>query len=312
MLEHTIRAMNTDCLLMVHVKGEKSAGEAALARAAARVAEYEQRFSRFLPESDLTHLNEDPGGSVRVSAELVALLARAFEYSRVTDGVFEPLVLEALEALGYDRSFEKVPARVDAQSALTSRTAHWASVRVDPVLGVVSRPLGARIDLGGVAKGAAADAAMAELASFPGALVDLGGDVRTHGRPDDAGGWVLAVDDPFGAQGDSLDYVRLRDGAIATSSVLKRQWRRNGGTAHHIIDPRTGRPAFSGAVQCTAIADTAEHADVAAKVGLILGAGSLSEDGAVGRALGLRGMAWVAADGGYHTTPGWRSHAVGS
>jgi thiamine biosynthesis lipoprotein len=80
---------------------------------------------------------------------------------------------------------------------------------------------------------------------------------------------------------------------------------------HHIIDPRTGQPAFSGAVQCTAIADTAEHADVAAKVGLILGVGSLSEDDEMSRALGLRGMAWVAADGGYQSTPGWRSHVVG-
>jgi hypothetical protein len=64
-------------------------------------------------------------------------------------------------------------------------------------------------------------------------------------------------------------------------------------------------------VQCTAIADTAEHADVAAKVGLILGVGSLLEDGEMSRALGLRGMAWVTADGGYLCTEGWRSYVLG-
>jgi thiamine biosynthesis lipoprotein len=313
MLRYTMRAMNTDCLLILNLDGrdDERAGQMALARAAARVQEYERTFSRFLPESDLSRLNEGPSTQVRVSAEFAALLARALGYARVTEGVFDPLVLQELETLGYDRSFEEVPSRVHAGLAVASRPVHWALVDVDPVLGVVSRPIGARIDLGGVAKGAAADAAMAKLASFLGALVDLGGDVRVHGKPDDADGWVVAVDNPIDPPLASLDYVELRDGAIATSSVSKRQWTRNGRTMHHIIDPRTGQPAFSGVVQCTAIADTGEHADVAAKVGLILGVGSLSEDDEMSRALGLRGIAWVTADGGYQSTLGWRSYVVG-
>jgi len=224
--------------------------------------------------------------------------------------VFDPLVLQELETLGYDRSFEEVSSRVHTALALATRPVHWALVQVDPALGVVTRPLGARIDLGGVAKGAAADAAMAELASFPGALVDLGGDIRVHGEPDDADSWVVAVDDPTRPLLASLDYLKLRDGAVATSSISKRRWTRNGSTVHHIIDPRTGGPALSGVVQCTAIADTGEHADVAAKVGLILGVGSLSEDDEMSRALGLRGMAWVTAEGGYQSTLGWRSYVV--
>jgi thiamine biosynthesis lipoprotein len=313
MLSHIMRAMNTDCLLALHVNGgdDEYAGQVALMRAAARVEEYERTFSRFLPDSDLSRLNEDPSTQVRVSAGFAALLGRAVGYARVTGGVFDPLVLQELETLGYDRSFEEVPSRAHTRLALAARPVHWTLVQVDPALGVVNRPLGARIDLGGVAKGAAADAAMAELASFPGALVDLGGDIRVHGEPDDADSWVVAVDDPANPLLASLDYLKLRDGAVATSSVGKRQWTRNGRTVHHIIDPRTGQPAFSGVVQCTVIADTAEHADVAAKVGLILGVGSLSEDDDMGRALGLRGMAWVTADGGYQSTLGWRSYVVG-
>lgn len=312
MLRHTMRAMNTDCLLTLHVndKNDERAGQAALMRAAARVEEYERTFSRFLPDSDLSRLNEGPSTRVQVSAEFAALLGRAVGYARVTGGVFDPLVLQELETLGYDRSFEEVPSRVHTGLALASRPVHWTLVQVDPALGVVTRPLGARIDLGGVAKGAAADAAMAELAPFPGALVDLGGDIRVHGEPDDADSWVVAVDDPTNPLLASLDYLKLRDGAVATSSVSKRQWTRNGSMVHHIIDPRTGQPAFSGVVQCTAIADTGEHADVAAKVGLILGVGSLSEDDEMSRALGLRGVAWVTAEGGYQSTLGWRSYVV--
>ena len=313
MLHYSTRAMNTDCLLILRVgeANDERAGRAALARAAARVDEYEQTFSRFRPGSSLSRLNEDPSDWVQVSSEFAALLARALEYARLTGGVFDPMVLDDLEALGYDRTFEEVSSGVRTRLPVAAIRTRWTLVQVDACRGFVTRPPGARIDLGGVAKGAAADAAMAELTSFPGALIDLGGDIRAHGQPDDAEGWIVAVDEPAGPHVASLDYVKLRGGAVATSSVRKRRWLRNGRTVHHIIDPRSGQPASSGVVQCTAIADTAEHADVAAKVGLILGVGSLLEDDEASCALGLRGVAWVTADGGYRCTPGWRSYAVG-
>jgi thiamine biosynthesis lipoprotein len=310
MIEKRLWAMNTDCLLMLSTIDE-AAGWAALARAAARVDEYERAFSRFLPASDLSRLNEGLSNRVRVSAELAALLERAIEYARLTDGVFDPLVLGDLEALGYDRTFEEVHSGVRGGPAVATVALDWTRVHVDAARRLVTRPPGARIDLGGVAKGAAADAAMAELVVFPGALVDLGGDIRARGRPDDADGWIVAVDDPASPYVESLDYLELRDGAVATSSVRKRQWTRDGRTVHHIIDPHSGQPASSGVVQCTAIADSAEHADVAAKVGLILGAGSPAQDSEMGRALGLRAIAWVAADGDYQRTPEWGTYALG-
>ena len=313
MLRYSMRAMNTDCLLILHANGasDKRAGSAALIRAAARVKEYERTFSRFQPGSGLSRLNKGPSDRVQVSADLAALLTRALEYARVTGGVFDPLVLGDIEALGYDRTFEEVSSRGHSPLPVAARArTPWTMVQVDAALGVVTRPPGARVDLGGVAKGAAADAALAELGSFPGALIDLGGDIRAHGQPDDADGWIVAVDEPASQPVTSLDYLKLRDGGVATSSVARRRWTRNGTTVHHIIDPRTGQPACSGVVQCTAIADSAEHADVAAKVGLILGVGSLSEDGETSRALGLRGMAWVTADGAYQCTEGWRSYAL--
>src|SRR5689334_25099889 len=125
------------------------------------------------------------------------------------------------------------------------------------------------IDLGGLAKGAAADAALAYLVHLEGALVDLGGDVRTHGQPDTGDTWNIGYADPDGAQ---LDVVALESGgAVATSSTAHRRWQRGGESVHHIIDPRTGAPAHSDVVQCSVIADTTEHAEVAAKLGVVLG-----------------------------------------
>ena len=310
MLSVSMRAMNTDCLLLLN-PGDEGQSRAALTRAAARVAEYERTFSRFQADSELSHLNDSPGDRIEVPRALAALLARALEYARITDGVFDPLVLRDLEALGYDRTFEEVPIRLHTRRSNPAYGPSRAPVCVDAARSLVTRPAGVRIDLGGVAKGAAADAALAELAAHRGALVDLGGDIRARGQPDDADGWIVGIEDPLSADGASIGYLKLRDGAVATSSVRKRQWTCDGKTVHHVIDPRTAQPSAAGVVQCTAVTDTAEHADVAAKVGLILGAGSLREDDRIGQALGLRGMAWAAADGSLRCTSGWKGHALG-
>jgi thiamine biosynthesis lipoprotein len=308
MTQFQMAAMGTDCLLILHGPGEE-AGEAALARAAEQVRKYEQRFSRFRPDSELSRLNESPQEQVPVAAELGSLLARSVEYARISGGLFDPVVLDDLVALGYDRTFEELRTQTNGKAAARGRRFGWRDISVDSAGRSVARPFGARIDLGGIAKGAAVDAAVAELSGYPGALVDVGGDIRVRGRPDDADSWIIAVED--GQSGDgTLGYIRLRDGAVATSSLRKRRWVHNGETVHHIIDPRSGQPARSGALQCSVIADTTEHAEVAAKVGFIRGPGFLHERSELGKSLGVRGIAWLTLGGEYRRTSGWRKHEL--
>ena len=309
MMQLQMAAMGTDCLLILHGLEGDPAGEEALERAAQQVRRYEERFSRFRPDSELTRLNDSPQGQVQVGAELGALVARSLGYARVSGGLFDPVVLDDLLALRYDRTFEDVRARPHEKAVVEAPRFRWRDIRVDAAHHVVARPCGARVDLGGIAKGAAADAAIAELSSYPGALVDLGGDIRVRGRPADADSWIIAVEDGQSEDG-SLDYIRLRDGAVATSSLRKRRWRHNGDAVHHIIDPRSGQPARSGVLQCSVIADTTEHAEVAAKVGFIRGPGFLHERSELGKALGVRGIAWLTLDGAYRRTSGWRKHEL--
>jgi len=299
--------MNTDCLILLHpaIRGEP---ESDLRRAQARVREYECRFSRFLSDSDLARLNEDREERVYVSSELAALLSRGLQYAQLTGGAFDPVVLADIRDIGYDRTFDEVPSETHASASSTRRRFRWTDMQVEEDCALVSRPKGAMVDLGGLAKGAAADAALAELAGHAGALVDLGGDIRSAGLPDDAPLWFVAMDDGYGR---SLDTIGLADAAIATSSTRKPSWVNNGTSVHHVINPRTGQPASSDVVQCSVIADTTEHAEVAAKVGLINGSYSLSEVQPMGRALGIRGAAWITTDHVYLATAGWGSHAVG-
>lgn len=302
MLIRNFRAMNTDCMAILNAQDE-GAAEVAAANVEYVVRDYERMFSRFQAESDLSQLNASTERRVAVSWPLADILARALGYSRLTDGVFDPLILNDLEALGYDKSFELLAAAQPGEARRPS-SVMTASFDVDVADGTVTRPFGARIDLGGIAKGAAADAAAATLASFPGGLVDLGGDIRAFGQPIDAPQWIVAVQDP-GSDAGVLDTLLIGDGAVATSSVVKRRWTRDGENVHHIIDPRTKRPAQSGVLQCSALADSAEHAEIAAKVGLIVGAGALREDDDIGQTLRLRGIAWVNDDGTYWRSDGW-------
>lgn len=302
MIRREFRAMNTDCLVLTSV--DDAAGEYDVSRAVAVVDCYERRYSRFIAESELSGLNNDTRDEVPVSRQLAAMLSRALYYAGITNGVFDPVVVSELCSLGYDRSFELVGSSIGAPAAPVRRGYSWRNVYVDRATNVVSRPVGAMIDFGGLAKGAAADAALAQLVHFDGALVDLGGDIRAHGEPDSARTWNIGYDDVRGAR---LEVLRVENAAVATSSTSKRRWTHGGELVHHIIDPRTGKSAESDVVQCSVIADTTEHAEVAAKVGLILGAHSLSELDDISVVLGVRGVAWITRENEYVSTPGWRA-----
>ena len=141
---------------------------------------------------------------------------------------------------------------------------------MDSVVRTVRLPHGMRLDFGGVAKGWAADQAAARLAAYAPALVDAGGDIAISGPMVNGDPWPVAVADPMEPERD-LTLLMLRNESVATSGRDYRRWARNGKMQHHIVDPRTGRPAETDVLSATVIALTAREAEVAAKVALILG-----------------------------------------
>ncbi len=145
----------------------------------------------------------------------------------------------------------------------------WRGIRVDPQAHSVTLPAGTRLDLGGIAKGWAADRAASMLRPFGSGLVNAGGDLRAWGdQPgvEPGQGWLAAVEDPAWPDRDAA-WLWVREGALATSSIVRRRW--TGG--HHLIDPRTGQSADTDLLSVTVLAPTTAQAEVAAKVVLILG-----------------------------------------
>jgi len=232
-------------------------------------ATLEASLSRFRPTSDLERLNASPAGTVIVSPVLAGAIDDALRAAAATGGICDPTIAAALEAAGYDRSFELIEPGRPAEAGHPA--GRWREITLSGLL--VRRPPGLRLDLNGVVKGRAVDDALAlvEGAGF----VSAGGDLATRGE--------LVVALPGGGT------VTLETGALATSGVSSRTWRLgNGGSAHHLIDPVTGAPSTSPWECVTVCASTCLAADVAAKAAFLLGddgPGWLERRGLAGRFL---------------------------
>jgi FAD:protein FMN transferase len=279
MVQIHFRAMGCAMLAVLDTIG--AAGEAALAAVPGWFAAWERTLSRFRDDSELSRLNRRAGaGWVPVSQTLYAVTAAALEAAQTTGGLTSPTLLGALERAGYDRDFAAIgaePAREEAGRHAPARgVAHaarpdaWRGVRLDPRRRAVALPRGVRLDLGGIAKGWAADVAARRLAAHGRALVDAGGDIAVSGARADGTSWPVAVADPR-TQGGELDLLLLSAGGVATSGRDHRRWLQAGAERHHIIDPRTGAPAVTDLLAVTVVAPSARVAEAAAKVVLILG-----------------------------------------
>ena len=264
--------------------------------AAARIEQLESLWSRFRPGSDTTRLNLHAGARVNVAPETVELVERAVEGWRLTAGAFDPTLLGPVIRAGYDRTFDLVPARArpgrsDAQPAC-------AGVETGP--GWVRLPAGSGFDPGGIGKGLAADIVAAELldAGARGVCVNLGGDLRVAGEGPAGDTWTVAVEHP--GSPEPIARLGLADGAVATSTTLRRRWRVGGEPRHHLIDPRTGAPSATGVDLAAVVAGQAWLAEVLAKAVLMAGWRGAS---AVLSGTGAEALT-VASGGRIHATPG--------
>jgi thiamine biosynthesis lipoprotein len=273
------RAMNTDVLAVVAVEAAEGApAAAALEEVEGLFAGVEACASRFRPESELSRLNRSAGRQFAASPVLYALVEAALRGAAETEGAFDPTLLDALERAGYDRSFDQLPderpapSEGDSPALPVAGAADWRMIRLDPEGRTITLPPGCRIDLGGIGKGWTVDEACARLrgGGFRDFALDAGGDLYAAGRQGDGEPWTVGVADPDRPEQD-LAVLAVDGRAVATSTTARRRWRIEGEARHHLIDPRTRRPAASGIVSATVVAESVARAEVLAKAALILG-----------------------------------------
>jgi thiamine biosynthesis lipoprotein len=231
---------------------------------------WEERLSRFREDSELSQLNRAQGSLQRVSPWMGEVIQASLAAADYSQGIVVPTILGALEAAGYDRSFEKIEPSSGGTDLAPSEVADWRTIEFDPRRRTLRLPHGVRLDLGGVAKGWAADRAVGRLKKTGPVMVDASGDIAVSGPKSGGQPWAIAVADPRNPDG-RLAMLKILRGGVATSGRDYRRWKVNGDWRHHLIDPRTGLPAKTDIFSVTVVGLTALEAEVAAKVVAILG-----------------------------------------
>ena len=282
MSEHDVvfDAMGSHVRLLIGEPGPGMAPAPAAAEAARKfIVEFDRALSRFKPESELCALNADPRERVPASELLRAAVAAGIAAAERSGGLVDPTLVGEIETAGYVASRAGVPGAplgAALEEAPERRPAGpnpaqvWRHFEVDERRGTIARPPGVRFDTGGAGKGLAADLVAEKLRGYSRFIVDCGGDIRIGGADALLTPYEVFVEHPL--TGERAFVLKLSSGAVATSGLNVRIWRdERGRYSHHLLDPATGEPAWTGLIGATALGDTAVEAETMAKAALLSG-----------------------------------------
>jgi thiamine biosynthesis lipoprotein len=263
------------CGALVTGPGDAGSAADAVARVRRALLGWHARFSRFLPTSELSILNGDARETVPVSPLMARFAQAVREAGSLSDGLVDATLLREIERAGYERDLPDSVALAAALSmapprrpAAAGTRQRWRELEVDLAAGTVTRPPGLVLDSGGLAKGLFADALGETLATHASFAINCAGDLLVGGAAGTAR--PIRVQSPF--DGSTLHTFERAQAGVATSGVGRRSWiRGDGAPAHHLLDPATGEPAFTGIVQATALAPSTLEAEIRAKAAILSG-----------------------------------------
>jgi FAD:protein FMN transferase len=280
-VDYTFPAMGSDVRLLIGrpLTSSDPQPQDAAHSAHAFVLDFARRLSRFVADSELCALNRDPRPEVPASGLLRAAVSAGLWAAQRSGGLVDSTLVGALERTGYANSLDgrRPPSLTDALAAAPVRRAaqpnpdsRWREIVVDNDAGMVVRPPGVRFDTGGTGKGLCADALSHRLTRCTRFVVDCGGDIAVGGVGARFAPYEIEIEHPI--SGGSVGTVRVAGGGIATSGLNVRLWRATDGSfAHHLLDPSTGTPVWSGLIGATALGASALEAETLSKMALLLG-----------------------------------------
>jgi len=265
----------SSCAVSVVGAGRRRSARAAVDDTRSLLLEWHDRFSRFRPDSELSLLNADPRPEVPVSPLMARFAKAAAIAGSLTRGLVDATLLDQIESAGYTGELRHCLPLHTALALASARraaaaagVAGWRHIGVNLAESTVARPPGIKLDSGGLAKGLFADVLAQQLAGHASFAVSCAGDLMIGGAEHVTR--AIKVESPF--DGRTLHTFKLQRTGVATSGIGRRAWLDSSGRpAHHLLDPSTGRPAFTGVVQVTALAPSAQMAEVRAKAAILSG-----------------------------------------
>ncbi|MCI0380436.1 MAG: FAD:protein FMN transferase [Gemmataceae bacterium] len=263
--------MGTLFKIILYAPSEAAAKKAAQA-AFARIAELDRIMSDYKADSELMQLCKKAGGAaVPVSVELFEVLRVGAEISKLSDGAFDISIGPVVRLWRKARRTGELPSKEEIHKALG--LVDYKKIELNPEGRTVRLLLvGMLLDLGGIAKGYAADAAL-EMLSKHGvtrALIAAGGDIAVSDAPPDANGWRIAIAPLRDPTGPSSYNVLLRNAAVSTSGDTHQFVEIDGKRYSHVVDPKTGL-GLVGRCSVSVIAPTGVRADALDTAACVMG-----------------------------------------
>ncbi len=266
----TFKALGTECEIQ-YVPPSAAAGRSFADEAIAWVNAFEQKYSRFRPDSLISRINDAAGREwVAIDADAEQMFALADQVFTLTQGTLDPTMLPLLRVWNWKAKPPRIPSPDEVAAAL--RLVGWRRVQREP--GRIRLPdAGMGFDLGGFGKEYAVDcvATLARVRGVANVLVDFGHDVSAAGGPPDAPCWLVGVENPL-KLGSSLMALAINERGVASSGNGIRCFTVDGRHYGHIIDPRTGIPVWNGVQQVTVVASSCLEAGLLATTAVVLGA----------------------------------------
>lgn len=250
-----------------------SINERLIKSAVDRVLEIDEKMSAFRPDSEISMLNRKSGGEFqKVSEDTFHLLKRSVEISRASAGAFDITTRPLIELWGIGKKGDFVPTARKISDILPLVDYRDLVLDTKSCAAALKRP-GQAVDLGGIAKGYAADEVKRILASgnVKNALINLGGNIVAMGCRPDGQLWNVGVQNPLAQRGEYLGVLAVKDKTIVTSGSNEKFFIKSGVRYHHILDPRTGAPAQNSLLSVTAVCNCSTDADALTTAFFVLG-----------------------------------------
>lgn len=246
-----------DTLVQMEVHGEDA--EKAAEESMDRIKELENLMSKTLETSEIYKINNKPEEKVDISEDTKLVLEKSLHYAEITEGKFDPTIGALVDLWGIGTDDARVPSDSEIKDALEKTG--YQQLDLDDKRAEVEN--GVQLDLGGIAKGYAADEVkkIAEKHNVKSAFVNLGGNVLVIGDKANGSKWRVGIQDPRQGRGSVMAVVEASDKTIVTSGNYERYFEEDGKVYHHILDPDTGYPADTELLSVSIISDNSFDAD---------------------------------------------------
>ncbi len=270
--DNSIKFFSLDTIISINLPAPVSA-PSLLLETEKIVNDIYDKMSPELTGSDISKINENAGiRHVKVSDDTFFVIEKALQYSKLSDGQFDISIRPVITAWGIGSENEGIPNKDELAKLLGY--VDYKNIEIDKDKKTVYlKDKNSAIDLGGIAKGYAADKVVSHLKEngMTTAILDFGGNIFMMGQKDAVTAWTVGIKDPFGHTGKPFCIVKVSDKTVVTSGIYERYFEKDGKIYHHILSKETGAPVDNGLASVSVIADASIDADALSTMLFTLG-----------------------------------------